>query len=263
MITLFKKSIQQFAIKYKISRYLVYAVGEIILVVIGILIAVQVNLWKEGKNKQKEKLTYIESFKKDLSLDAFELEHSIKLMDADLQSLLKLSDRISSEDATIDTLIYIFRDEFNLYFNPANSVNNKTFERINSTGNLDLMDPWLRDAIIEHNSKQLHILKIVDDNFVLHLQTLSNIGSHYPLKPKEDAFGRPLFKKRNGAMDRKFWSTIDESKFIGDLNGLLNSKIQMENIVIGVRMKLLEDTKILLKKINGTYTNNNQIGKAG
>ncbi|MEZ4810474.1 MAG: DUF6090 family protein [Allomuricauda sp.] len=254
MILLFKRNRQRSATELKMSKYFFYAVGEIVLVVIGILIAVQVNSWRESKVEQKWEKTYIESYKKDLILDISELERSIYIMDGDLQSLLRLSYRISSEAATIDTLISVFRNELNVYFNPANSVNSKTFERINSTGNLDLMDPWLRDAMIEHNSKQLHILKIVDDNSNLYLQTMSRMGGMYPLKPKFDAFGKPLFIKRNGAMDIKFWNSIDQPKFIGDLNGLLNSKIQMENNVIGVRKMLLEDTKVLLKKVTAAYS---------
>ncbi len=38
----------------KFSKYLIYAIGEIILVVIGILIALQINTWNEGKQNQKE-----------------------------------------------------------------------------------------------------------------------------------------------------------------------------------------------------------------
>lgn len=51
MITFFKKIRQQLLSKNKFSKYLTYAIGEIILVVIGILIALTINNWNE---KQKE-----------------------------------------------------------------------------------------------------------------------------------------------------------------------------------------------------------------
>ena len=35
----------------KIKKYLTYAVGEIILVVVGILIALQINIWNENRKK--------------------------------------------------------------------------------------------------------------------------------------------------------------------------------------------------------------------
>lgn len=51
------------------SKYLLYAIGEIFLVMIGILLALQVNTWKiEKENAEKEK-TYLEGIKSDLQKD--------------------------------------------------------------------------------------------------------------------------------------------------------------------------------------------------
>jgi hypothetical protein len=50
----------------KFSKYLIYAIGEIILVVIGILIAVQINTWNNNRiNKDKEQV-YLVGLKNDL-----------------------------------------------------------------------------------------------------------------------------------------------------------------------------------------------------
>ncbi|MFT5611248.1 MAG: hypothetical protein ACI9LU_001750, partial [Polaribacter sp.] len=43
--------------KNKPAKYLKYAVGEIILVVIGILIALQINNWNEGRIRQNDSNT--------------------------------------------------------------------------------------------------------------------------------------------------------------------------------------------------------------
>lgn len=64
--------------KNKFSKYILYAIGEIVLVVIGILIALQINNWNEGrKNSIKEK-QYLESFKNDLLANIKELERVIE-----------------------------------------------------------------------------------------------------------------------------------------------------------------------------------------
>ena len=41
--------------KNKTGKYLKYAIGEIVLVVIGILIALSINNWKEGRKEGKVK----------------------------------------------------------------------------------------------------------------------------------------------------------------------------------------------------------------
>ncbi len=56
MIKFFRKIRQNMIKENKVSKYLLYAIGEIILVVIGILIALQVNTWNEyRKDRVSEK----------------------------------------------------------------------------------------------------------------------------------------------------------------------------------------------------------------
>lgn len=59
MLKFFRKIRQGLLSENKFSRYLLYAVGEILLVVIGILIALQVNNWNTRRvEKQEEQKTY-------------------------------------------------------------------------------------------------------------------------------------------------------------------------------------------------------------
>ncbi|WP_054558503.1 DUF6090 family protein [Croceitalea dokdonensis] len=57
MIKFFRKIRQKLLAENRFSKYLLYAIGEIVLVVIGILIALQINTWSENqKIKQEEKI---------------------------------------------------------------------------------------------------------------------------------------------------------------------------------------------------------------
>ena len=51
MIKFFRKIRQQLLTENKFSKYMIYAIGEIILVVIGILIALGINNWNENRKK--------------------------------------------------------------------------------------------------------------------------------------------------------------------------------------------------------------------
>jgi hypothetical protein len=54
------------ALSGKVSRYLGYAIGEIVLIVVGILIALEANEWKEkGKEREQGRL-YIKAIYQDL-----------------------------------------------------------------------------------------------------------------------------------------------------------------------------------------------------
>ncbi len=54
MIKFFRKIRQKLLTENKFSKYLIYAIGEIVLVVIGILLALQINTWNEERKNQKE-----------------------------------------------------------------------------------------------------------------------------------------------------------------------------------------------------------------
>ena len=55
MIKFFRRIRQQLLTENKLAKYLLYAIGEIILVVIGILIALQINNWNTSKIESKNK----------------------------------------------------------------------------------------------------------------------------------------------------------------------------------------------------------------
>ena len=69
MIKLIRKIRQRLLIKNNISKYLLYAIGEIILVVIGILIALQFNNWNEQKKELKLEKQYYCRLLEDAILD--------------------------------------------------------------------------------------------------------------------------------------------------------------------------------------------------
>lgn len=54
------------AAENKVGKYLRYAIGEIILVVIGILIAIQLNTWKKEVQSHKMEKTYLANLRNDL-----------------------------------------------------------------------------------------------------------------------------------------------------------------------------------------------------
>jgi hypothetical protein len=57
MIHFFRKIRLDLVAKNKTGKYFKYAIGEIVLVVIGILIALSINNWNESqKNKQQERV---------------------------------------------------------------------------------------------------------------------------------------------------------------------------------------------------------------
>jgi len=77
MLRYFRTIRQKFLSENKFSKYTIYAVGEIILVVIGILIALQINNWNENRKKRNNEQQYLLALKEEFSFNRDELKRVI------------------------------------------------------------------------------------------------------------------------------------------------------------------------------------------
>ena len=112
MIKFFRKIRYNLMEQNKTGKYLKYAIGEIVLVVIGILIALSINTAKNEKDKRIEEITHLENILSDLKQDKSEL---IKIIDRS---------KSKTESATIMENYYNTKkvDSLNLYYSHWTNV---------------------------------------------------------------------------------------------------------------------------------------------
>ena len=77
MLKLFRKIRQNLLSESKFSKYLLYAIGEIILVVIGILIALQINAWSQYKKERLAEQDILTRMERDLQSDLNNLTRQV------------------------------------------------------------------------------------------------------------------------------------------------------------------------------------------
>ena len=78
MIKIFRKIRQRLITENKFSKYLIYAIGEIILVVIGILIALSINNWNEARKTKIVELELLQNIQTDLKESKKSIETMVK-----------------------------------------------------------------------------------------------------------------------------------------------------------------------------------------
>lgn len=78
MIKFFQKIRQDLLNKGETGKYLKYAIGEIVLVVIGILIALSINNWNDGQSKRNAELNFYKNKKQQLLDDANNIASELK-----------------------------------------------------------------------------------------------------------------------------------------------------------------------------------------
>ena len=77
MIRFFRILRKRLLTENRIGKYLLYAVGEIVLVVIGILIALSINNWNEAKKNRLQEIAILNNIKQDLILDTLDIVDAI------------------------------------------------------------------------------------------------------------------------------------------------------------------------------------------
>ena len=88
MIKFFRKIRKNLLSQNKFSQYLLYAIGEIILVVIGILIALQINNWNESRQKKNLERDYLSEIKENLVRDTLNINKTLDFSSKKIDSIV-------------------------------------------------------------------------------------------------------------------------------------------------------------------------------
>jgi hypothetical protein len=115
MIKLFRKFRQQMLTentpsggKGKFTKYLIYAIGEIVLVVIGILIALNINNWNQEQTNEAKRQELLIGMTKDLAQDIASHERMIIVYNNRLEFFKRHLQTTDFSSTPVDTLFAIF-----------------------------------------------------------------------------------------------------------------------------------------------------------
>ena len=150
MITLFRRIRQKLIDSGNITKYLLYAIGEILLVVIGILIALQVNNWNEGQANKAKEYSYLTGIHSDLIRQIESLNRTIAVNKAAIETSFTLLEQYrqdgrfsrSDKDSTLYKINVISRSA-------APGVIKTSFSELMFGGNISLIhNENLRNQIV-------------------------------------------------------------------------------------------------------------------
>ncbi|MEE4178468.1 MAG: DUF6090 family protein [Bacteroides sp.] len=106
MIRFFRKTRIKLLTENKLTKYIIYAFGEVLIVIIGILIAIQINSWNNDRIQAKKETAYIEEIRKSLISDlesiAFIKDFNEKKDSCINRSLELLGTKMSNEERALE-----------------------------------------------------------------------------------------------------------------------------------------------------------------
>ncbi|MCK0178881.1 DUF6090 family protein [Flavobacteriaceae bacterium S0862] len=122
MIKFFRRIRYNLMEQNKTAKYFKYAIGEIILVVIGILIALSINNWNENQNRLKKESVLLTQLKDELIDSYYDIHNDYSVLNQGEISHYKILDYIEQDLPYNDSLCFDFEwlkeDEY-IYPNTA------------------------------------------------------------------------------------------------------------------------------------------------
>ncbi len=161
----------------KTSKYFKYAFGEILLVVFGILIALQINTWNQERLNAKEERRILQDLSEELRFNIFLKEKGSKVMkavvDAANRLLMVINDQAEQRD-TAQIGMYIHK----LTWVWVSGRNTTIYDVLSGSGDFDnISSPILRKKLADLKANQENILQfeVVQNQFVdQHLRPFLN-----------------------------------------------------------------------------------------
>jgi len=157
MLPFFRKIRKQLADENQFLKYSRYAIGEIVLVVIGILIALQVNNWNEERLERKQ----IEKYARSLIHD---LENDVEMLQVSMYQAQKIHRKVDSlrhymaqnkPEALSNTVLFILSQD--LLYRPY-KWNRYTLDAIKSSGGMNLIqNDSISKRIVAYESFSQHL----------------------------------------------------------------------------------------------------------
>ncbi|WGK63950.1 DUF6090 family protein [Croceiramulus getboli] len=224
MIKFFRKIRQRLLVENKFTKYLLYALGEIALVMIGILLALQVNNWNEQRKMKAEEQELLANLKLSFEQKLLELEDKMEGRQKNVKGIDRLLETIAQPEPSIteDDPFTLLQQLFSWY-----AVNEEfsSIQTLFSTGKINLItNDALRLQLIawpDRMEEMLEEQRVIQDLVIHQLNPListyvssSNLAnSYFENNIDLKRIPSPYPNDWNGLLtDRKFESLIAQKK---------------------------------------------------
>ena len=173
MIKFFRKIRQKLLIENKFSKYLIYAIGEIVLVVIGILIALSINNWNESRKENLIEQNYLRRLLVDLESDYKTLTFSKGLSNDRINQIKILTDVIKNPLLSNKNSIQIIESIEKVTWRSYLPLSKIVYNELLNSGNMSLIQSeYLRNLLSNYYEDADHW------EMILNLEDAQKMFSH-------------------------------------------------------------------------------------
>ena len=189
-------------------KYMRYAIGEIALLVIGILIALQINNWNEDRKDILKEKKMLEDIRNDINKNIANIEEGVLYVKNGKQSNLNVLNYLEGKKAYDESMIKDFI-YFTDYWDP--DFTEASFENLKNVGVNLIRDDSLRNRIVELFEIEMDILDV--SNLISHNNYMTSVANpvlskyfYYNWKSMESIFQQIPTNYDVMITDKQFYS---------------------------------------------------------
>jgi hypothetical protein len=196
MIKFFRKIRQNLLSEGKTGKYFKYAIGEIVLVVIGILIALSINNWNEKRKIRDSEIIYLNNIKRDLQFSITEINQFIDIHNSLINSANTVLEHYNGKP--VDDWNSINKHLVDIYTWKSFYLIDNTYQELKNSGNF---------AIISNDSIKNDLL-----NLDLLYKKLKHTENHWSKVAEQTLYPGSYEKQDIASMTRNYLFQMSNGK---------------------------------------------------
>ena len=252
MIKFFRNIRRKLAAENKVISYLRYAIGEIVLVVFGILIALQVNNWNENRKNSLVEQQLLKALLIEFKDNLNTLDKVIELNDSNIKNSVRLGQYTGpslpdfNEKELSQLLVGIFKIE------PRFSPSQGTVEEIINSGKLSVLsDSKLRKALSDWQSTLQQVKR--QEDYVVERRDLGHefFLSEGNFRRHLNLIKDPLLNAKPSRFPNNDFKFLEKEEFESQLYlFIVASENLKQSFYIPLRSKIKDIIKSIQSQIN-------------
>jgi hypothetical protein len=215
MIKFFRQLRQKLLLENNNSKYFKYAIGEIILVVIGILIALSINNWNENRKTTAQIKNILTALHSDLVQDTILITKKLPGIAEQYKFNETIRARVAAPNATLDTLIKITRFELNPTWSNQILYNTNAFNSLNETGLIESLPDTLKSKIKTFYNNKFYLNRKIERTTNDYRNKVSSFVDTY-------SFGSTALHDQGALIDSLIWQNINHGDLAAKFQGITN-----------------------------------------
>ncbi|MBK7869478.1 MAG: hypothetical protein IPJ74_01745 [Saprospiraceae bacterium] len=173
---IFRKFRKQLLENSNLKQYFAYAIGEIFLVMVGILLALQVNNWNEYRKAKKEELNILYELSSSLQEDILSLQEDSITLFKKIQAARELVRYLQNRQPYTDSLQTLLGQVAGI---PILTINTSGFTLLQDRGLDIITDTQLRQKITHHYEYDIELIKAINSKHNIRHETFVNWMDQY------------------------------------------------------------------------------------